>query len=101
MARDLVIVEQGVRLGLDKEQLVLYKGEGILRKTRLQDLSQVLLLGPVELTAAARNRLMRKGIDVVFLTTRGEYVGRMSGEQSANGSLRMAQYRLCLNSEQA
>ncbi len=101
MPRDLVIVEQGVRIGIEKEQLVLYKGEGILRKSRLQDLSQVLLLGPAELTPAARNRLMQKGIDVVFLSAKGDFIGRMSSGLSRNGSLRLAQYRLCSDSDQA
>lgn len=101
MGRDLVVVEPDLEIGLEKEMLILRRQGTVIRRSRLQDLEQLILLGRQELTAAARQTLLRQGIDVVFLTGHGQFLGRLQGRLSANGPLRLAQYRVCAQPEAA
>ncbi|MBF2053913.1 MAG: CRISPR-associated endonuclease Cas1 [Candidatus Sericytochromatia bacterium] len=101
MGHNLVVVEPDLSLGLEKEMLVLRRNQEIVRRSKLQDLDQVLLMGRQELSAAARHALLQRGIDVLFLTVHGKYLGRLSNYLSRNGPLRLAQYRVCSDPAQS
>ncbi|MBI4612635.1 MAG: CRISPR-associated endonuclease Cas1 [Planctomycetes bacterium] len=90
--RILAVTEPGTRVARDGEILVLSRAGEVSHRARLQDLSQLVLIGSVELTHGAVAALLDRGIDVVWLTGRGRYRGRLVGPLSGNVALRSAQY---------
>lgn len=98
---ELVVTDLEVRVGLEKETLVLTKAGHTFQRVRLQALRQVVLLGPLEITAAAMRALLRRRIDVLLLTTEGEYLGRILAPGQGQGPLRLAQYRHCADPARA
>jgi CRISPR-associated protein Cas1 len=98
---ELVITDPEVRLGLEKETLVLTKAGHTFQRNRLQALRQVVLLGPIDISAAALRALLRRRIDVLMLTSDGDYLGRMVAPGLGQGLLRLAQYRHCADPVQA
>lgn len=55
----LAITEQGTRVHLEAETLLVQRGQQTLRRVRLGEIDQLLLFGQVELTAAAVATLAR------------------------------------------
>lgn len=94
MGRELVILEADLQVGVEQEQLVFRRQGQIIRRAKLIHLERLILLGRQELSASARLTLLKRGIDVVFLNGQGRYQGRLLGPISANGPLRLAQYRV-------
>ena len=69
------------------------EGERI-RTVPLTGIREVHLYGSAEVSAEARNLLLRERIDVVYLTAHGRYRGRLTAGASSGGALRLAQYGL-------
>lgn len=89
----LIVSEQGVCVRAEGDLLVVERGTSRLRQARVNDIEQVVLLGRVEIRSAAIALLLRRGIDLVFLTQQGTYRGRLAGRTSRNVNLRLLQYR--------
>ena len=89
----LAISEQGTTVHADGDMLVLQRGPTVLRRIRVGELEQVLLLGGVEITTRAMALLLRRGVDLVLLMQDGKFRGRLCGRGSKNVLLRLAQYR--------
>lgn len=89
----LAISEQGTTVHADGDMLVLQRGPTVLRRVRVGELEQVLLLGGVEITTRAMGLLLRRGVDLVLLMQDGKFRGRLCGRGSKNVALRLAQYR--------
>ncbi len=89
----LSLTEQGTALHADGDLLAVRRGEAVLHRVRAAELQQVLVFGRVELSSGAMALLLRRGIDVAFLTSRGNFRGRLAGRASKNVALRLAQYR--------
>ncbi len=58
-------------------------------------LEQLILFGRVQLTAPARDFLLDRQIDTVFMTRTGRFRGRLSSYSGGNIELRQAQFRFC------
>ncbi len=93
----LAITEQGLEVHVDGETLLLRRGREVARRVRLTEVNEVVLFGRVEITAAAVAVLVRRGIDVVYLTTQGYFRARLAGRQSRAAALRQAQLRRTLD----
>ncbi len=65
----------------------------VLSSTPLAQVDQVVIFGNVGLTTPAIDALLAQNAEVVFLTQRGEYRGRLVGEVTPHVPLRRAQYR--------
>ncbi len=87
----LYIVEQGAKLRIQKRRLLVEKNGEIVLRAPLAHTTAVVIFGNVGITTPAMKRLMRAGIDVVFLTRSGQYEGRLVGPASKHGLLRQAQ----------
>lgn len=61
----------------------------------LANLEQLILLGNIQITTPAAVLLMREGVDVVFMSQRGRYRGRLMLLGSKFARLRHQQLRLC------
>lgn len=91
----LYVQEQGARIGLDGDCLVV-RGRGresVTTTARLPNTSHVVVFGNVQITAQAMRALLERCIPVSFLSYGGWYYGRATGVDSKNVELRMAQHR--------
>ncbi len=89
--RTVAVVEQGAVLRARQGLLVVETQGKPLKTLRPAQLDQLLLFGNVALTPGAMNLALRKGIDVVFLTLRGQFRARLLSHFSKNVQLRLEQ----------
>lgn len=82
----LVVQEKLARLAVRSRGLVVMQQDSVIERLHARGLRGIALLGPIEVTAAARTLILRDGVDVVFLDGRGRYLGRMT---SARGHMAM------------
>lgn len=87
------VQEQGARIGLDGERLIVTGRAGDRTEARLANTSQVALLGNVQISTQALRALLERDITLSFFTSGGYYVGRALGVASKNVQLRIAQHR--------
>ncbi len=96
----LYVTEQGATIGVGNERLHVRKGRAEMASPRLDDLTQVVVYGYVQVTSQALRKLMARGIDTVFLTYGGKFVGRLAGPMGKNIELRQAQFGLLTQEEE-
>lgn len=89
----IYVVQQGARLSINNRRLQVARDEEVLLQTPLSQVSEVVLFGNVGLTTPAIDALLAQRTDVTFLSSRGEYRGRLIGELTPHVPLRRAQYR--------
>lgn len=99
--RSLVIMEQGLTVGVQGECLAVMREGETIETVRIEELSEVLLFGGVMLTPSAIATLLAKSVDTVFLSAKGSYRGRLMGPLSKHVELRMAQYDMLRRPEVA
>lgn len=85
---------QGARIVKEGKHLLVKKGNDIHHTLFLYKLSQLVLLGNIEISHAARVQLFRNEVDTVFLTKNGRYLGRFTGREAKNVFLRRNQFAL-------
>jgi len=91
MRAPLYLLEQGSKLSCQSRLLVVTKDGETLARLPMIQVSQVLVFGNVEITTPALKRLLDEGIEVVLLSQRGRFYGRLVGATGGNGALRVAQ----------
>lgn len=92
----LYVQEQGARVGLSAEELVVRSKAGSTT-ARLANTSQVCLLGNVQASTQAIRALLERGIPLSFFSYGGWFLGRAVGHDSKNVALRVAQHRAALD----
>lgn len=88
----LYVQEQGARIGVSGEELVV-KGKGPEVRARIPNVSQVTIFGNVQISTQAMRILFDRGLNVSFMSTGGWFNGRATGTDSKNIELRIAQHR--------
>ena len=89
----LAIQTQGAVLTAQRGALVVRIEGQRVRRIPPHEVDEVHLYGDVELNAAARNLLLRSGIEVILLSARGMYLGRLVPSLGGQAVRRQAQYR--------
>ena len=89
----LYVIQQNARLRIDNRRLQVELEGEVLASQPLSHVSQVILFGNVGLTTPAIDALLAQNTEVVFLTQRGDYRGRLVGEITPHVPLRRAQYQ--------
>jgi CRISP-associated protein Cas1 len=89
----LYVEDQGARIRLDGDRLVVQCRKSASIEARLPNTSHVALYGNVQITAQALRALLERNIPVSFLSYGGWYYGRATGFDSKNVELRLAQHR--------
>jgi CRISPR-associated protein Cas1 len=89
----LYVQDQGARITLDGECLVVQGRKTPRVEVRLPNTSHVALHGNVQITAQALRALLERDIPVSFFSYGGWYYGRATGFDSKNVELRVAQHR--------
>ena len=85
----LYVQEQGARIGLSGEKLVVTGRVSGKLVARLPNTSQVCLMGNVQISTQAIRELCERGIPLSFFSSGGWYYGRAGGFSSKNIELRV------------
>lgn len=88
----LYVVQQNSKLRINNRRLQVELDGKALASLPLSQVEQVVLFGNINLTTPAIDALLAQNSEVVFLTQRGDYRGRLVGEISPHVPLRRAQY---------
>lgn len=89
----LYVVEQGAQVGKSGGSLEVRHEGRALTRVPMHLVSQIVLFGGVQMTAAAVSAVLDAGIEVAYLTMHGRYKGRIQPAQGKNIVLRRAQFR--------
>lgn len=99
----LFITEQGAKIVKEGRVLMVYKDQQRIFMYPMENLTQLIIMGRVELSTAMLGALMGMGIDTVFLSRDGRFKGKLIGERSKNIFIRERQFErrgdpeVCLN----
>lgn len=88
----LYITKQGATIAKTSERLKVVMQKEVLVEVPLIKVSQVVIFGKASVTPSAMRELLKRHIDVCYLTQYGEYLGRTQPEISKNIPLRIAQF---------
>ena len=84
---------QGARIGLAGQTLeVATQDKRRRRHLRLDEMSEMTVMGNIQVTTPALQELMRRGIPVCWTTSSGWFLGATSGFGHGDGALRAAQH---------
>lgn len=88
------IQEQGAVVRKRGGLLQVTKGSTTIKELPLMQIEQLICVGNVQVTTQAGKHMVRNGIDVVFMTTTGNYDYRYDRSESKFADLRRLQVRL-------
>lgn len=86
------VADQGSFISKKGDRLYVYKGPMLHRWFHTKDISSLILVGNIQLTAQTLGYLLKNRIDTVFLTYYGRYKGRLISEFGKNIELRISQF---------
>lgn len=89
----LYITQQGAVVSKVSERLKVTLNKELLLDVPLIKVSQVVVFGQVMLTPPAVRELLKRQIEVCYLSQHGRYYGRLQPEGSKNAPLRVEQYK--------
>jgi CRISPR-associated protein Cas1 len=93
-SQPLYVQEQGARVGLDGEVLEVRSREaGVIGKARLFELSQLVVMGNVQVSSQAIRELCGRGIPICWMSYGGWLSGFTDGLGHNNVEIRRAQFR--------
>lgn len=87
------IDEQGATLHHRGEEIHVDKGDESLARLPLTRIDRVVLAGSVQLSTQVMELFLKHRIPVSFMTTHGDYRGRLAPPTHKNVALRLEQYR--------
>jgi CRISPR-associated protein Cas1 len=93
-ATPFYVQEQGAYVGCSKQRIVVKKAGAELASVKLQDMSQLVLCGNVQVSTQAVQILCEASIPVVYLSTGHWFYGISHGIHLRNAYDRVAQFRI-------
>ncbi|GAB4520264.1 MAG: CRISPR-associated endonuclease Cas1 [Anaerolineae bacterium] len=90
----LYVQQQGAVVRRHAEQIQVIHKQQVLSSLSVREVEQVVLYGNVQITTQAAALLLQHQVDVVFLSYRGSYRGRLSQGGARYARLRHAQLQL-------
>jgi CRISPR-associated protein Cas1 len=93
------VQEQGARVGKRGERLIVSKGDEVLATVRLKDVSQLVLMGNVGISAQTTHMLCDEGVPVVHVSRGHWFYGITHGIGLRNAYDRAAQYAAAADPE--
>ncbi len=93
-ALPVYVVEQGARLGLAGEVLEIRKGDEVLERARLIEISQVSLFGNVSVSAPLVRTLAERDIPILYFSYGGWLAAIAHAPAERNLDARIAQHRV-------
>src|SRR4051812_25603776 len=89
----LYVTQQGASIRRVSQRIQVCRAGQVLETARLRDLERLVLLGNIDLTAAALSALLDAGIETVLLSYGGRFRGRLTPAESKNVFLRRTQFQ--------
>lgn len=89
----LYVVEPGAQIEKEYHRLLVTKEDEVILRVPLQQVSQVVLVGPVGVTTPALYALLAAQVPVLLVRRTGRLAGRLLPVTPRNLPLRQAQYR--------
>lgn len=89
----LYVMETGARIEVEYERLLVTLEDEVLLRVPLRRVSQVVLVGRIGATTPALHALLEREIPLNFLSSRGEFLGRLVGARGLNLPLRKSQFQ--------
>lgn len=99
-ALPMYVQTPGARVRKDGERIVVETDDGKV-ETPLTDISQLVLIGPVNVTTPTIHALLREEIPVSFLSSGGWLMGHAHGTGAKNIGLRIAQFAVAADEVRA
>ncbi len=91
------IFKEGSYIRKEGERLKITFEKSVIADIPLLKVNQVALFGPVQISTQALAELLKRDINVVFLTKSGKFRGRLQTGFSKNSILRINQFKNALN----
>lgn len=91
-ARPVYVQEQGAKVGIEGERLVVRSQEGAT-KVRLIDVSHLCVIGNVQVSTQAIRELAGRGVPTCYFSYGGWFAAATTGAHHKNIDLRLAQFR--------
>ena len=96
-ATPFYVQEPGAYVGCAKQRIIVKKGGEELASVRLQDVSQLVLCGNIQLSTQAVQSLCKAEIPIVYLSMGHQFYGVTSGINLRNAYDRAAQFKAAAN----
>lgn len=93
--------EQGSTVSKKSKRLIVFKGTEKIAEIKLHDLEQLVLMGKIQLSTDVVRSLLKEGVDTVYLSQSGRYLGRLSSTRSGNIILRQKQFEVLSKENEA
>lgn len=93
------IREQGAYVRRADKRILIEKNNKNLADIPISTITNLSVIGNVQITTQVLQVLMQEGVDVAFFTYSGKYIGQIASDSSKNIFLRFAQYELYENIE--
>lgn len=90
----LFVTLEDAYAALDGENIVVKQGDNVAGRFPLHILESIYLFSYAGASPALMGKCVQEGINLVFLTPRGRFLARASGESQGNVLLRRTQYRI-------
>lgn len=100
-ALPLYVQDQGATIGKSGERITVRRNGELLHEARLLDVSQVCLLGNVQVSTQAVRELAARGIPVLYFTYGGWFSAITRGFEHKNIELRIAQHEAARNMDRS
>lgn len=92
--KTLALTEPDLTLGVRGERLHVTRADATIHEVPVAEVEEVLVYGDGQLTPAARRLLLRRAVDIAFLTRDGRWLGRLHGGVGAWAARRADQVRM-------
>lgn len=90
----LYIKEQGAYIKKKDECIVVNKNSEVLLQIPVAEISNLAIMGNVQLSTQALRLLIGNGVDISYFSLSGKYLGCTKAESSNNIYLRLEQYKI-------
>lgn len=96
----IYLTEQGLRVNRESQRLRFESKNGnLLQEVRLADIESIVVFGRISFTPPAIHALLKRNIDIHFLSLSGNYLGKLSPPLGKNVELRIKQFEAFKNNE--
>ena len=89
---EIWLTEQGAHVSVEGNRLIVAHDGRQLAECPISQVEQVVVLGNIQITTPALQRMFKLGIALVYLHTDGTFCGRVAGRATPHVVLRRAQY---------
>ena len=92
--KTVYVTEQGSFLIKKGREILVKKGKMVLARLKSHQINQLVLLGNINITTSVIHFLLKEGVEIIFLTAGGRWLGKITSTHSKNIELKKAQFEM-------